>query len=264
MTPQRRVPAVAGTFYPASPIKLRQMIETYFAEAAPPALSGVRAVIVPHAGYIYSGPIAASAYKLLAGLAPPKRIYLLGPSHRVWFEGVAVGDYESLETPLGLVPVDQVAVQQLLEAARWFAPSEQAHRDEHCLEVQLPFLQTVYPETPVILLLFGEVNPDAVAAALLPLLQPDDLIVVSSDLSHYHSYDRARTLDGGLLAALEHGDLAAAAQGEACGQAPILTLMALAQARGWRPHVLDYRNSGDTAGDRHQVVGYAAVAYTEA
>ncbi len=263
MTTQQRSMAVAGTFYPAQAEQLHEMITGFLAATPGDPLDAVRAVVAPHAGYVYSGPIAASAYRALSPTAPPTRFYVLGPSHRTWFEGVAVGDYATLETPLGALTVDTESVQQLLQTDRCFVSLEHAHRAEHCLEVQFPFLCYLFPQTPVVPLLFGEVNPNEIARHLLPLLHSTDVLVVSSDLSHYHSYGEARTRDQTLLAALQAGDRLAAAQGEACGLAPLLTLMVIAAARGWQPHLLDYRTSGDTAGDKRQVVGYAAVAYTE-
>ncbi|HOV49377.1 MAG TPA: AmmeMemoRadiSam system protein B [Anaerolineae bacterium] len=259
-----RRPAVAGMFYPDNPLVLQQTVDGFLAAATPPPIPAVRAVIVPHAGYPYSGPVAAFSYRAVAErLAPPARIYLLGPAHRVWFQGVAVGDYDGFATPLGVVPVDVAAVTQLLERDPWFQPLSQAHHDEHCLEVQLPFLQRVCPGVPIVPLLFGDVNPEGVAHVLDAVLEPDDLLVVSSDLSHYHTYSDATGRDKSFINAVLQGDVVAVAHGEACGQTPILAVMPLAARRGWQAHLLDYRNSGDTAGDHRQVVGYAAIAYAE-
>ncbi len=260
-----RQPAVAGAFYPAQQERLLQMLVSFLEAASPPRLQEVRALISPHAGYIYSGPIAAYGYRLLMMQETrPRRIYLLGPAHRVWVRGVAAGTYAAFRTPLGDVPVDVVHLDRILSAATLIHALPVAHRDEHCLEVQLPFLQVVYDGDvpPIVPLLFGDVDPRAVARELAPFIGPDDLIIVSSDLSHYYPYERARALDTAFLQALLDGDVAGVARGEACGQLPILTLMTLAEARGWQPHLLDYRNSGDTAGDHRQVVGYASVAYT--
>lgn len=263
LQPSIRRPAVAGMFYPDDPALLRQTVEGFLAAAAPPPLADVRAVIAPHAGYVYSGPVAAFAYHLLAAQpVTPRRVYLLGPAHRAWFQGVALGDFDSFATPLGAAPVDREALARLMERDPWFQPLTQAHHGEHCLEVQLPFLQCVLPGVPIVPLLFGDVNPDVVGRAFDALLESGDLIVVSSDLSHYHSYADAARRDAAFIAAVLQGDQAAAAHGEACGQTPILAVMTLAAQRNWQPHLLDYRNSGDTAGDRRQVVGYAAIAYT--
>ncbi len=260
-----REPAVAGAFYPARESQLLAMIVSYLEAAQPPRLANVRALISPHAGYIYSGPVAAYGYRLLMMQASiPRRIYLLGPAHRVWVRGVAAGTYAAFRTPLGDVRVDTAQLERLMEASALIQPLPVAHRDEHCLEVQLPFLQVVYDEEvpPIVPLLFGEVDPVAVAADLAPFIGANDLLIISSDLSHYYPYETAKALDTAFLQALLAGDRRGVAQGEACGQLPILTLMTLAEAGGWRPHLLDYRNSGDTAGDHRQVVGYASVAYT--
>ncbi len=259
-----RVPVVAGMFYPSNAFALREIITQYLEAARPSALSGVRALVAPHAGYIYSGPVAAYAYKVLAAQPKPERIYLLGPAHRAPFLGVALGDYRGMETPLGVVPVDSEAIERLRAHATLFSVNLLAHAPEHCLEVQLPFLQVIYDEVPpVVPLLFGEVDSLKVAEVLASLLTPADMIIISSDLSHYYSYAEARAMDQDLLQALLQGNMHGVLEGEACGMLPLLTLMKLAERFGWRPHVLDYRNSGDTAGDRRQVVGYAAVAYTE-
>ena len=259
-----RPAAVAGAFYPGRAAQLQQMIQTYLDAATPPALTGVRAVIAPHAGYVYSGPIAAFSYRLLADQPPPARIILLGPAHRVWFHGVALADYDAFQTPLGDMPVDRAALQQLSATSGLFQLLPAAHATEHCLEVQLPFLQTIYPPVPIVPLLFGEVSAAAVGEVLDGFVGPGDLLVISSDLSHYHPYDDAQRRDRSFVDAVLRDDSDAVARGEACGQAPILALMTIARRRGWQPHLLDYRNSGDTAGDRQQVVGYAAIAYTEA
>ncbi|MGC9398653.1 MAG: AmmeMemoRadiSam system protein B [Anaerolineae bacterium] len=260
-----RRPAVAGAFYPAQAEQLRAMLHRFLEQADPPPLTGVRALIVPHAGYVYSGPIAAYGYKLLAAQSPsPSRAILMGPSHRVWFQGVALGDYTAFQTPLGPVSVDRAFLQTLAEEdAAPFHLLARAHDGEHCLEVQLPFLQMVLPDVAIAPLLFGELEPTKVGEALASHLTEADVIVVSSDLSHYHPYEQAQRLDQAFIEAVLDGDRRRVGQGEACGQAPILSLMTVAEGKGWQPHLLDYRNSGDTSGERRQVVGYTAIAYTE-
>lgn len=259
-----RSPAVAGMFYPAQPDVLRAEIIGYLEAADPPALTSVRAVIVPHAGYMYSGPVAAYAYRLLADQPKaPARILILGPSHRSWFPGVAAADVDGFRTPLGIQPVDRAYVRKLAQSSSLFSAINTPHIAEHCLEVQYPFIQVIWPEVPTVPLLFGQVDPLAVAADLNAHLSANDLIVVSSDLSHYHTNEIAHKLDRELLNALVRGDKSTVAQKEACGMAPILTLMTLAESGGWQPHLLDYRTSGDITGDTRQVVGYAAVAYTQ-
>lgn len=260
-----RLPTAAGSFYPTQAQKLREMIDRYLQQASAPALEAVRALIVPHAGYVYSGPIAAFGYTLLeARTPPPSRAVLLGPAHRVWFQGVALGDFDAFETPLGRVTVDREFLTRLADGDSPFHLLSRAHGGEHCLEVQLPFLQTVLPDAVIAPLLYGEVDPTAAGEALIPHLTEEDVVIVSSDLSHYHPYEQAERLDRGFIDAVLHGVARRVQQGEACGQAPILSLMAIAESKGWQPHLLDYRNSGDTSGNTNQVVGYAAIAYTEA
>ncbi len=262
-----RRPAVAGAFYPAQPARLQAMVAQYLEEAAPPRLTGrVRAVIAPHAGYIYSGPIAGYSFRALAPLPQDATVFLMGPAHYVPVSDVALGYFQSMETPLGPVEVDEALVQTLAEESACMTIQNDAHLPEHSLEVELPFLQMIASDRfRVVPMLLGQPNPECVADALAPILarDPKARVVVSSDLSHYHPYATARRLDASFIDAVLRGDTVAVARGEACGRYPILSLMAIAQALGWTPHLLDYRNSGDTAGDKRQVVGYAAIAFTE-
>lgn len=264
MTETIRSAAVAGMFYPDIPDVLRKAVTDYLDQADPPALSHMRAVIAPHAGYIYSGPVAAFAYKALLNRAtPPKRIYVMGPSHRVWFAGVALADYAAFDTPLGPHPLDREKIHALIDSGAPFAAFNVAHAQEHSLEVQFPFLRVTFPDVPVVPLLFGDVDPLIVGRKLDQFLEPDDVIVVSSDLSHFHDNRTAHTLDHQFLDAVLSGDQREAVRGEACGQAPALALMLLADEHGWQPHLLDYRTSGDVTGDTRRVVGYASVGYEE-
>lgn len=265
MPQEIRLPAVAGLFYPASAAALDSTLRQLLDAAPDRTLPNLRALIVPHAGYRYSGPVAAVAFKLLHTTpASYGTVLLLGPAHRVWVNGVAVGGFDAMETPLGIVPVDRRATAWLLSRGQPFLRHYAAHQPEHCLEVELPFLQCTVPGVHVVPLLFGDTEPALVAGHLLDLLRSrtDDLVIVSSDLSHYHPYDEAVRRDRSLLQALLAGDRSAVARGQACGLLPILTLMTLAHELGWQPHLLDYRNSGDTGGGRDAVVGYAAVAFT--
>ena len=263
-TPTIRRPAVAGTFYPSRPDRLRLEIDRLLAEAKQADLPPVRALIVPHAGYRYSGPIAANGFRLLQQLpsAARRTVYLLGPAHYVSVNSVALAPVDCFETPLGDIIQNRAALAELAQDRRTYQPLLQAHEPEHCLEVELPFLQTVLGDFELVAMLCGEPPPDRVAADLAERLGPDDLVVVSSDLSHFYTYEEARRLDRQFLAAVVAGDLESASRGEACGLQPIMILMRLAQLKGWQPTLLDYRNSGDTGGDRYRVVGYGAVAYT--
>jgi hypothetical protein len=259
-----RRPAVAGQFYPANPDRLRREIAKYIDQASlPPGLGMVRAVIAPHAGTIYSGPTAGYAFKALRQVADDvATVFLLGPAHRVPVEGVALGSYSAFRTPLGDVPVDVDRVSDMLDCPSLYSRSSGAHDFEHCLEVEVPFLQVVLSDFQLVPMLFGRVAPRKVAADLVDRVGHGDLVVVSSDLSHFYSYEAARKLDQGFLNALLEGDERNVEAGEACGRAPVATLMDMAERLKWEPHLLDYRTSGDTAGDRSRVVGYASIAYT--
>ena len=259
-----RPPAVAGRFYPANPAHLQDAVDSYLDGAPARELGDVRAVIAPHAGYPYSGPIAGYSFRALTG-KPERRytVYLMGPAHYVPVDGVAIGLVERFDTPLGSVPVAVEEAEALAERGAPFREERQAHTREHCLEVELPFLQTVLPDFQIVPLLFGDVDPEPVTRNLAELMtdDPQRLIVVSSDLSHYHHYEAAQRIDQAFLEAVVAGDADRAARGEACGISPILTLMAIAERLDWQPTLLHYRNSGDTGGDKSEVVGYAAVAY---
>lgn len=258
-----REPAVAGAFYPADTARLRNQVQRLLADAASRDGENVRALIVPHAGYRYSGPIAASAFRLLQGQQPDSlpTVYLLGPAHYVPVDAVALAPYDRFDTPLGPVPQNRAAIDALLARGRSYRSQEAAHRPEHSVEVELPFLQVVLEDFDLVAMLCGQPDVAQVAADLAARLRPQDLVVISSDLSHFHSYGDAQRRDQGFLDAVVAGDEARAARGEACGLQPILILMHLAALQGWTATLLDYRNSGDTGGDPSRVVGYAAVAY---
>ena len=260
-----RQPAVAGMFYPDDADALRSMIQEYVDDATlPEELGTVRAVIAPHAGYVYSGPIAGYAFKALARLPRKHRtVFLLGPAHRVGFTGVALGEYSAFRTPLGDVAIAVERVSEMLARSRLYVRGSDAHAVEHCLEVEVPFLQIVLPGFRLVPMLYGDVDPQAVGRDLAEHLGADDVLVISSDLSHYYPQETAQRLDRSFLQAVLDGDSRDAGRGEACGRNPVLTAMEIARRRDWAPHLLDYRTSGDTAGDKWQVVGYAALAFTD-
>lgn len=254
-----RKPAVAGMFYPAEPKELRAAIDECMAKAKVDGEAPPKAVIVPHAGYVYSGPIAASAYARLAPLKGiVRRVVLLGPSHRVGFRGIALPDADRFETPLGVVPVDREAVAAL-SAMPQVSVLPAAHLMEHSLEVHLPFLQTVLGVFSLVPLVVGDAD-DADVEALIDALWggPETLVVISSDLSHYHSYEKARKLDAATSKAIEALDERRIGLDDACGRTPIAGLLRVARRRGLAAHTIDLRNSGDTAGPRDRVVGYGA------
>ncbi len=264
-----RSPAVAGMFYPGERDALSGAVDRYLADAQPQPLTRVRAIIAPHAGYIYSGPTAGYAFRALQDNLPSAKttVYLLGPAHRSWFSGVSTGDFD-FDTPLGIALTDRQAVRELWELDTHYQALPDAHRGEHCLEVQLPFLQRSVHQFDLVPLLFGEVDACAVGRELAGRLcnEPDARVVVSSDLSHFHDYETAGQMDRAFLQSVLDGNRPAVERNTqgACGRGPIAALMGIASQLGWQPHLLDYRNSGDTAGDKWRVVGYAAVAYTEA
>ncbi|MFY9825727.1 MAG: AmmeMemoRadiSam system protein B [Thermoanaerobaculia bacterium] len=261
-----RPPAVSGLFYPASAEELRSAVEGYLREAAPrDGAPAPKAVIAPHAGYVYSGPIAGSAFQALAGAAaasPIERVVLLGPSHFVPFRGLALPGHESFGTPLGAVKIQGAGAQAALRLPQVRMIPE-AHVREHSLEVELPFLQVLLGDFRLVPLAVGEAAPEEVAEVLDRLWGgPETLIVVSSDLSHYLPAEVARRTDRETADAILdlRGPLASR---QACGAAPINGLLEAARVRGLTAELLDLRNSADTAGDPSRVVGYGAFAFHE-
>src|SRR5271155_4492991 len=253
-------------FYPGTPALLGAAVRAYLAEARSPAQSGAlvpKALIVPHAGYVYSAAVAAAAYRRIAtGRGTIRRVLLLGPVHRVPVRGLALPAARAFATPLGTVRVDADAVARALEMPH-VAVNEAAHALEHSLEVQLPFLQTVLDEFSVVPFVVGDASAAEVAAVIEGLWGGSEtLIVVSSDLSHYHPYAAARQIDRGTVAAILALDSALDHE-QACGATPINGLALCARRRHLKPELIDLRNSGDTAGDKSRVVGYAAFAFTE-
>jgi AmmeMemoRadiSam system protein B/AmmeMemoRadiSam system protein A len=257
---QARTPAVAGSFYPDDPAILRRMIETMVA-AARPVNVRPKALIVPHAGYIYSGPIAASAYAALAPIRDRiRRVVLLGPAHLVWLRGLGSVSVDAFLSPLGSVPVDREFVRGI-ESLSQVSANDEAHGPEHSLEVQLPFLQSVLGRFSLVPLVVGDASPEEVAEVLDAAWGGDEtLLVISSDLSHYHDYETARRLDSATSRRIEQLDYTALGPEQACGCRAIAGLLLLARRRQLELKRLDLRNSGDTAGDRRRVVGYGAYA----
>nr|VFK34626.1 MAG: hypothetical protein BECKMB1821I_GA0114274_10781 [Candidatus Kentron sp. MB]VFK76831.1 MAG: hypothetical protein BECKMB1821H_GA0114242_10781 [Candidatus Kentron sp. MB] len=271
-----RPTAVADLFYPADPAVLQDMVEGFLREFAEnegnrqspePALRNAipKALIAPHAGFIYSGSIAASAYGRLVrtnARTRIRRVVLLGPSHHVGFRGLAVTGADFFHTPMGDIPVDRAAVAKLADFPQ-VGILDQAHAREHSLEVHLPFLVEVLDDFMLVPLVVGETEPEQVAEVLERLWDADTLIVVSTDLSHYLEYEEARQRDNITAHAIETLDTGAIGGGDACGRNPINGLLHLAKQRGMVVERLDLRNSGDTAGDKRRVVGYGAWAFFE-
>lgn len=256
-------PAIqAGRFYPGDPSVLRREVER-FLETSSPVFAGIpKALIAPHAGYIYSGPTAGAAYAtLVRARSRIRRVLLVGPAHYVSVTGLAVSAADAFATPLGDVRLDREAVERL-QALPGVSVNDRAHEPEHCLEVQLPFLQVALESFTLVPLLAGRVE-DARVSEIIELLWggSETLVVVSSDLSHFHDYTFAREHDARTAAAI----VALRGQGlrgeDACGYRPIRGLLQAAATHGLRCHQLDLRNSGDTAGPRDRVVGYGAFAF---
>ena len=259
-----RQPAVAGTFYPAEPDVLRRSVAQFLAAANDPSVQGpVKALVVPHAGYIYSGPVAGSAYAYLAPYSETiSRVVLLGPVHRVPVRGLALPDADSFATPLGSIPLDRQAITQLATMPQ-VTFSGAAHAQEHSLEVQLPFLQSVLGDFSLVPLAVGDASPEEVAEVLDALWGgPETLIVISSDLSHYLPYAEANRRDRDTVSRILDGTLLTSHE-QACGATPINGLQLAAERHGLTANLISFCNSGDTAGDRGHVVGYAAIEFTD-
>ena len=274
------MPAAAGQFYPAESEELKVKIKNYLA-SAPKGKSNknVRAIIVPHAGYAYSGPVAAQAYQAIAG-RKFKTIFLIGSSHASYFEGAAVDDHDIWRLPRGDIEVDKEAGEKLIALRKKIGFSGSAHEGDHMIEVQLPWLQAVLPAgfkiLPIALGDMGDKNYLDLAEALSAAITDDDLLIISSDMSHYPAYEAAKKIDEKTLQMIKEGDvgklekyvkeiMSAGIPGEEtllCGLEAVKAGMALAQKLNWRPEILKYASSGDSAiGSRDSVVGYGAVAY---
>ena len=259
-----RPAAIAGMFYPGKPDVLARNVDALLAAATPAATMAVpKAIIAPHAGYIYSGPIAASIYALISpARARIKRVVLLGPTHRVAIHGIALPGVNAFATPLGNIAIDAGAVKQLM-ALPYVGVSAEAHRQEHSLEVHLPFLQKVINEFTLVPLAVGRATAQQVASVIDMLWGGEEtLIVISSDMSHYLPYAEAQATDNATAEAILalRTDLN---HHQACGATPVIGLNLLAQQRGLKAQLIDLRNSGDTAGDKARVVGYGSFAYYE-
>ena len=261
--------AVAGSFYPGNANQLKNDIQKYLSETkAFDEFPNIAGIISPHAGYIFSGLITANGFKVISHLKP-KNIIVLSPSHREFFHGFSIYNGNYYETPLGKIKISQQLVEQINQN-EFTQISDAGHNSEHALEVQLPFLQEIYShEFEIVPIVIGDVQInmlDSLAQSLYELSKSEDfLVVASSDLSHFHSYDLANQIDNEFLDMIKANDLEQIGKGfmdntlEACGITCIYTLMKYASLKGSaKCNILDYRNSGDTAGDKFRVVGYAA------
>jgi AmmeMemoRadiSam system protein B len=254
-----RPSAVAGQFYPRDADRLRKQVSDLLANIAMPTKNIPKALIVPHAGYVYSGATAAAAFATLRnGAQMITRVVLIGPAHFVHVHGIVAPTVDAFETPLGRVALDK-SVLDAIAGLPFVIQDDLAHAPEHALEVELPFLQTLLVSFRVVPLLVGDVTPEEIAQMLFQLWDsPGTLIVVSSDLSHYHDYETAQRLDAATAAAIEHGDWAGLGPHQACGSRAIAGLLLETGRRDLKIRRLSLCNSGDTAGARDRVVGYGA------
>lgn len=253
-----RQPAVAGSFYPANPKQLAAMVSR-FLDDVKPVSKAPKAIIAPHAGYIYSGPIAASAYARLKAAADRiDRVVLIGPSHRVGFSGLAVSHADIFATPLGDIETDHEGRKKILDLP-FVGYLDQAHELEHSLEVQLPFLQKILGSFRLLPIVAGDASAEQVCQVLEKLWGgPETLIVISSDLSHYHSYAEAQQLDKQTTENIQALRYEKLDYDSACGRVGVGGLLAYAKKHGLEVKNVDLRNSGDTSGDKFRVVGYGA------
>ena len=259
-----RAAAVSGMFYPSDPHELHTLLRHYL-QSLPVPNEAVfpKAIIAPHAGYIYSGPIAASIYRyILHYRTSIRRVILLGPAHRVAFQGVAAPKVDFFETPLGTVPIDHEAIRSVKH--RRLGYLNQAHEQEHSLEVQLPFLQEILESFTLIPLLVGRSSAEDISDILEALWGGDEtLIVISSDLSHFESYSAAQRKDRATSQAIVSFSYRRLRGEDACGYRAIQGLLRLAKSKEMVGEIVDLRNSGDTAGDKSRVVGYGAYMFRE-
>lgn len=253
-----RVAVAAGSFYPGSVANLSRTVSGLLASARSGERPGLSAIIVPHAGYVYSGSVAARAFARVPNAKNRfHRCVIVGPSHFVAFNGIAAPSHISFATPLGELPVDVDAVQALVSEAR-VVINDAAHEQDHAIEVELPFLQAIFGTVPIVPLLFGLTSARAVAAAIAEVWNDKTLLVVSSDLSHYEDYEAARHRDRRTAEAIEDFDERAIGPADACGHLGIRGALIEAGRRGLAIQRIALCNSGDTAGDKRSVVGYGA------
>ncbi len=257
-----RQAAVSGTFYPADRLELGTQVRGLLDESPRDRASTLpRALIVPHAGFIYSGPVAASAYRLLRDSAQQyQRVMLLGPNHRVPLRTLAVPSASGFSCPLGEMALDSARLKEWVDRG-WVEYNDEAHRLEHCIEVQLPFLLSINSRWQLLPVIVGQAEVETVEELVVSGLESTDtLVVVSSDLSHYHSYAVAQRIDGVTTALIEQLQPDVHPE-QACGAVAVNGLLRAAARCGLGAHCIDMRNSGDTAGSREQVVGYGAYVF---
>jgi MEMO1 family protein len=251
---------VSGMFYPGDPHELRDQITGFLHEKPSDTTKIPKAIIVPHAGTVYSGPIAATAYRLLIQYRHViRKVILLGPAHRVYLHGLALPSVDQFQTPLGNINLDTKTIQKLVHDFPQITFSDAAHAEEHSLEVQLPFLQEVLASFRLIPFVVGDATQQDVADVIEHLWGGDEcLIIISTDLSHFHHYEEALKLDQASAELIESFQGELLGDKSACGRIPMRGLLHLAQQKGMSIKRFDLRNSGDTSGRKDQVVGYGA------
>jgi hypothetical protein len=250
---------VAGQFYTDNPAELKKEIDSYLSKGKKLA-EAPRMIISPHAGYVFSGPVAAMGYATIDKKV--NTVFIIGPSHHAWFDGVSIADVDSFATPLGTVPLNLDIVKKLRKSG-FVHSNPQADGPEHSVEVQIPFLQTVLPSFSIVPIVMGNVDPESVAALILPYITPTTLVVASSYFSHYLSNSEARSIDDRSIHSILSGTIEDTI--EACGKSPIRVVMSLAKKLSLVPQLLDARTSYDTAPQYGpgRVVGYASIAYVK-
>lgn len=269
-----REPAVSGMFYPDNPDALRKDVNAYLEFAFVPALDGeIIGIVSPHAGYVYSGQVAAYAYKVIAG-KQYDTVIIIAPSHKAYFDGIALWDRGGFKTPLGTISIDEETALEMVNLGGVIKPDKDAHRQEHSLEVQLPFLQVALDQFSIIPLIMGSQTADIcneLAQSIFEVVRGSKkkfLLVCSTDLSHYYSYEKAMKLDGGIVEQIDAFnisgviDIVGEGKAEACGSGPLIATMLLSEKLGAsQSKILKYANSGDVSGDRNRVVGYASAVF---
>jgi AmmeMemoRadiSam system protein B len=260
----KRKASVAGSFYPDSCSKIKEYITHFNAEINKDALerftTKVRAVIVPHAGYVYSGFTANVAYKIAASRDDIKRVIIIGPSHRVGFRGVSVAEYDTYESPCGHLAIDKKFSKKLMQSYNQLHFTDKAHH-EHSTEVQVPFIQHYFSATPVVEMVYGDIDAYHLAVIVEDLLKDSsNFIVISTDLSHFYTKQEAKKLDSICIKAIDTLNISELDSGcEACGITGVKAMLLAAKSRGLKTQILDYRTSADASGDDSRVVGYLSV-----
>jgi hypothetical protein len=252
-----RKAAVSGIFYPSNKSELSHLLESFLISENNTDFP--KALIVPHAGYMYSGSTAGIGYSTIKGNKPTS-ILLMGPAHRVFVKGLAIPNWDQFETPLGKVDLNQEALQKIRQFP-FVEINNEAHKNEHCIELQLPFLQKLFSNFRIIPILAGDVEPEQIALLLEAIETDVDLIIISSDLSHYNSYEKATELDRAISDSIEKLDPSSIDSEQACGYKPVKGLLLYAKKKGMTSKTLALKNSGDTSGDKSSVVGYGSFAF---